>query len=392
MHQHSSDNKLGRLSIPSFKKSTNQSNNHIIKSNVTYDLIDNNDITDVEKNIENNKFESNVQNFEIESSTDSEQKSPAEDNCCGLTELLGIYVFLVLTRQDRTFIQPNVIRKKIFNYFCSIALALCIIQGVLVILMEKLDKYPNNNTDNRIVISDNELHNFQSLVPYDVLCHNKWYQLLTMSMLNGSFKHLFDNYAIELVYGLYCNIIFGNTIYLIIFFLGGAYGGLLHCIYLPRNILVGTSCSGLSIMGAYFVWLLYNIPTAFKKHRSANNKTLKAIYFTRFVLFVYWFLGQFLSVYGNLLSPMTKYVKSKEDFIATAAADKSDEYCHAGGILQGILLGFILLENESLYENLRYFNYKALLICKLLAFVICIGIYIETIIKLETVTKRSLCV
>jgi rhomboid family protein len=152
--------------------------------------------------------------------------------------------------------------------------------------------------------------------------------IFTSMFLHGGWLHLLGNMLFLFVFGRSVEDRFGHIKFLIIYFVGGLGGALLH-IFLnsgSRIPSIGASGAIAAILGAYFV--------SFPRARISTIVWL--IFFLwrldlpAVLVLGYWFLIQFLSGYTQTLS------------IQSATAGGVAFWAHVGGFICGLLLALIL--------------------------------------------------
>ncbi|HEV2494808.1 MAG TPA: rhomboid family intramembrane serine protease [Terriglobia bacterium] len=146
--------------------------------------------------------------------------------------------------------------------------------------------------------------------------------------LHGGWLHLLGNMLFLFVFGRSVEDRFGHIKFLVIYFLGGLGGAVLH-IFLnsgSRIPSIGASGAIAAILGAYFV--------SFPRARISTIVWLVVflwrIELPAVLVLGYWFLIQFLSGYTQSLS------------IQSATAGGVAFWAHVGGFICGLLLALIL--------------------------------------------------
>lgn len=151
--------------------------------------------------------------------------------------------------------------------------------------------------------------------------------LFTSMFLHGGWLHLLGNILFLFVFGRSMEDRFGHLKFLLIYFLGGLGGALLHIILNigSRVPTIGASGAIAGVLGAYFI-----------SYPGARITTLIPIFFffwtielPAILLLGYWFLIQFLSGF-------------QMQAIQSATHGGVAWWAHVGGFVIGILLALIL--------------------------------------------------
>ena len=155
--------------------------------------------------------------------------------------------------------------------------------------------------------------------------------------LHGGWLHLLGNMLFLYVFGRSVEDRYGHVKFLIIYFLGGFGGALVH-IFLnagSRVPSIGASGAIAAVLGAYFI--------TFPRAR------IKTIIFLVFFLWTvelpallvlgYWFLIQFFQAYYQMLS------------IQSATAGGVAFWAHVGGFLSGLLLAVLMGGRRQEFEQ-----------------------------------------
>jgi membrane associated rhomboid family serine protease len=151
--------------------------------------------------------------------------------------------------------------------------------------------------------------------------------LFTSMFLHGGWLHLLGNMLFLFVFGRSIEDRFGHGRFLLIYFLGGLGGGLLHILLNPASRVptIGASGAIAGILGAYFV--------AFPSARITTLIPLFFFFWTvelpALLLLGYWFLIQFLTGFEMLA-------------IQSATGGGVAWWGHVGGFLIGLLLALVL--------------------------------------------------
>ncbi len=151
--------------------------------------------------------------------------------------------------------------------------------------------------------------------------------IFTSMFLHGGWLHLLGNMLFLFVFGRSVEDRFGHLKFLLIYFLGGFCGALLH-IFLnagSRAPSIGASGAIAGVLGAYFV--------CFPRARITTLIPLLIFFWTiqlpALLLLGYWFLIQFLSGYQMLA-------------IQSATAGGVAWWAHVGGFITGMALAVML--------------------------------------------------
>jgi len=155
--------------------------------------------------------------------------------------------------------------------------------------------------------------------------------------LHGGWLHLLGNMLFLFVFGRSVEDRFGHLKFLLIYFVGGLGGALLH-IFLnagSRIPSIGASGAIAAILGAYFV----SFP------RARITTFILPFFFWTFeipalLVLGYWFLIQFLSGYQMLA-------------IQSATAGGVAFWAHVGGFLVGFLMAVVLEPRHAAFEIVR---------------------------------------
>jgi len=157
--------------------------------------------------------------------------------------------------------------------------------------------------------------------------------------LHGGWLHLLGNMLFLFVFGRSVEDRFGHLKFLLIYFVGGFGGALLH-IFLnagSRIPSIGASGAIAGILGAYFV--------SFPRARIKTFIWLLIFFWTidipAVVVLGYWFLIQFLSGYYQMLA------------IQSATAGGVAVWAHVGGFIVGLLMALVLWPRRARFEIVR---------------------------------------
>lgn len=151
--------------------------------------------------------------------------------------------------------------------------------------------------------------------------------LVTSQFLHGGWLHLLGNMLFLFVFGRSMEDRFGHLRFLLIYFLGGLGGALVHIILNAgsRVPTIGASGAIAGVLGAYFI-----------SYPAARITTLIPILFflwrvelPALVLLGYWFLIQFFSGF-------------RMQEIQSATAGGVAWWAHVGGFVMGIILALVL--------------------------------------------------
>jgi len=103
-----------------------------------------------------------------------------------------------------------------------------------------------------------------------ILHRDEWWRLITPIFLHGNPGHLAGNLVVQLRTGLMLEVLWGHTIWFIIYFVGGAMGTVWSCIFNPNILSVGSSGALCAVIGAWpvFIAITWNQVTPNdRKHR-----------------------------------------------------------------------------------------------------------------------------
>lgn len=140
-----------------------------------------------------------------------------------------------------------------------------------------------------------------------VLYGGQYYQLLTSLFIHGNIAHLFGNMLFLFIFGLRAEEIFSLPEYLAIFFLGGLTGNLFSLFLLPLNLpSVGASGAIFAIFGAITIYA----------RRTVSESIIGALVYAMFWIFL-------------------------------SAGPNVNNFAHIGGLLVGLVLGYIIAINRS---------------------------------------------
>eukprot|EP01034_Spumella_vulgaris_P033822 gene33822-41725_t len=141
----------------------------------------------------------------------------------------------------------------------------------------------------------------------------EWWRLGSSIMLHAGIFHILPNIAIQLRVGGYLNLVYGTPKWLWIYVVSGVFGEMCSCLFIPDSVGVGSSGALMGMLSSWIVWIVFRwkkIPHECKKQRNCQ-------------LFVV-----FASVVITLATSFTPNV---------------DWAAHAGGTVQGLLWGVVLL-------------------------------------------------
>lgn len=140
-----------------------------------------------------------------------------------------------------------------------------------------------------------------------VLYGGQYYQLLTSLFIHGNIAHLFGNMLFLFIFGLRAEEVFSLPEYLAIFFLGGLTGNLFSLLLLPLNLpSVGASGAIFAIFGAITIYA----------RRTVSESIIGALLYAMFWVFL-------------------------------SAGPNVNNFAHIGGLLVGLILGYIIATNRS---------------------------------------------
>lgn len=140
-----------------------------------------------------------------------------------------------------------------------------------------------------------------------VLYGGQYYQLLTSLFIHGNIAHLFGNMLFLFIFGLRAEEVFSLPEYLAIFFLGGLTGNLFSLLLLPLNLpSVGASGAIFAIFGAITIYA----------RRTVSESIIGALFYAMFWVFL-------------------------------SAGPNVNNFAHIGGLLVGLILGYIIATNRS---------------------------------------------
>lgn len=155
--------------------------------------------------------------------------------------------------------------------------------------------------------------------------------------LHGGWLHLLGNMLFLFVFGRSVEDRYGQLKFLIIYFLGGFGGALVH-IFLNAGSKVpsiGASGAIAAILGAYFV----TFPRARIKTLIFLVFFLWTVELPAVLVLGYWFLIQFLQAYYQMFS------------IQSATAGGVAFWAHVGGFLSGLLLAVLMGARRQEFEQ-----------------------------------------
>jgi len=157
--------------------------------------------------------------------------------------------------------------------------------------------------------------------------------------LHGGWLHLLGNMLFLYVFGRSVEDRFGHLKFLLIYFVGGLGGALLHIFLNAGSRLPSIGASGAiaAILGAYFV--------SFPRARITTGIWLLFFFWTieipALLVLGYWFLIQFLSAHYQMLS------------IQSATAGGVAFWAHVGGFLVGFFMAVVLEPRHAAFEIVR---------------------------------------
>ncbi|HKS96880.1 MAG TPA: rhomboid family intramembrane serine protease [Terriglobia bacterium] len=160
--------------------------------------------------------------------------------------------------------------------------------------------------------------------------------IFTSMFLHGGWLHLLGNMLFLFVFGRSVEDRFGHLKFLVIYFLGGFGGAVLHIFLNTGSPIPSIGASGAiaAILGAYFV----SFP------RARISTIIWVIFFLwrmelpAVLILGYWFLFQFVSGYTQWLS------------IQSGTAGGVAFWAHVGGFICGLLLALILGPRRATVE------------------------------------------
>eukprot|EP00927_Polykrikos_kofoidii_P061334 TRINITY_DN56172_c0_g1_i1.p1 TRINITY_DN56172_c0_g1~~TRINITY_DN56172_c0_g1_i1.p1 ORF type:complete len:493 (-),score=36.99 TRINITY_DN56172_c0_g1_i1:122-1600(-) len=144
-----------------------------------------------------------------------------------------------------------------------------------------------------------------------ILYLGEWWRLLTPLLLHNGPLHLAMNLWVQLRTGVMLEVLWGRTIWVLIYIVSGGIGSLASCIFLPDVLSVGSSGSVCGLIGAWLVFTLLTWGQTLPRDVIERNVQLVALLLTSAMI-------------GLLaLVPMV------------------DSAAHAGGLITGALLATV---------------------------------------------------
>lgn len=95
-----------------------------------------------------------------------------------------------------------------------------------------------------------------------ILYRDEWWRLLTCTLLHAGVIHYVVNALVLLKLGMFMEMRWGRTKWLIIYVVTGCYGSLCSCITLPDSLGVGASGAIMGMFGAWMVDMMLAWETA----------------------------------------------------------------------------------------------------------------------------------
>ncbi len=161
------------------------------------------------------------------------------------------------------------------------------------------------------------------VVPTEIMAGQDYFSLLTNMFLHGGWMHLIGNMLFLWVFADNIEATIGNVPFIIFYVLGGVAASLVHIAFnLTSNIpAIGASGAIAAVLGAYFVMFYKN--------------KIKVLFFmfmkfelNAFVFLGIYFVQQLIAGVGTLDPD-------------TAQTSNTAWWAHIGGIVFGVLMGFV---------------------------------------------------
>ncbi len=164
--------------------------------------------------------------------------------------------------------------------------------------------------------------NALALVPYDILQGKSIWTIITHMFLHAGVLHIFLNMYALFIFGPECEKEFGREKFLLIYFLSGIFGALLHILLTPFKYApaVGASGAVFGIMAAYAV--LY------------PKRKLMIFMFVGFLILPAWVLLLFFFLIETLLGLI-------------AYADAVAHLAHVGGMMFGAIYTYFYKKKKK---------------------------------------------
>lgn len=149
-----------------------------------------------------------------------------------------------------------------------------------------------------------------------IVYRKEGWRLIVPIFLHAGVIHLISNVLIQLFIGGYLNLVYGTPQFLFVYLASGIFGNLFSCIFLPDSVGVGSSGAVMGMLTSWVVWIVFRwnkIPILFRANRNIQ---------------------------------LVVVVVSIVITIATSFAPFIDYGAHTGGVIQGFLLGLVVLSSE----------------------------------------------
>jgi len=148
---------------------------------------------------------------------------------------------------------------------------ICLAQVIILYLMIRSGGWADRDVNPLYGPPPETLDAFGAKNAAKILYRNEWWRLVTPILLHAGILHIASNLLIQLRAGAYLEIIWGHTQWITVYVLGGVYGNLASCIFLPDTIGVGSSGALMGMLGAWVIFLLVRWNKYPKEQRGERN-------------------------------------------------------------------------------------------------------------------------
>lgn len=173
---------------------------------------------------------------------------------------------------------------------------------------------------------------FSSVMAYRMCCRDEAWRFLSYALVHAGWGHLAYNLVIQLLFGVYLEVVNGPFRVLMVYFMGTLAGSMTSSIFDPTANVVGASGAVYTLVGAWCAFVIINWDTM-----PSPRKQLMAGF-----LFILTALD-----FGSAI--WTRYNSDEESKVSFAG--------HAGGFVMGISFGTYMLKNEEFTATEVYFKW-----------------------------------
>lgn len=214
------------------------------------------------------------------------------------------------------------------TYFCPPRLFVVVITAIQIGIFVNYD-----NEDCTVDFTNGPYEcpqSFNTPMSYRICCRDEVWRFITYGLLHANWNHLLSNIVIQLIFGIFLEIVNGPLRVGLLYIAGMLAGGLASSVIEPQANVVGASGAVYALVGAWVGYIMINWDTL-----EAVRKWIGAIFL---VILVGLDFGQAIYL---------KYIEGEKTGVSVAG--------HVGGFLLGASFGTWLLRNHKHSDYERYF-------------------------------------